>query len=186
MTGHRRQHLCHERVIAPAIGDWWANTRCEWIRLRTFDATVPRVSSGPARNVGVHPISRRPLRMRERPPYARLMPALRMRDSRVVGLRPRRWAAPPSPRIRQRTSSIVLPCACANSRTKVTHQERDILGARPQRRHYDREGVQPVVEATSLALVAAFVRLDHLFHHAVEVEAAGLLARREVAEALQP
>lgn len=36
------------------------------------------------------------------------------------------------------------------------------------------------------ALLAAALWLGHRFHHEVEVEAAGLLARREFAEALQP
>src|SRR5438034_11833474 len=39
---------------------------------------------------------------------------------------------------------------------------------------------------TSSSSVASLMRRGHLFHHAVEVEAAGLLARWEIAEALQP
>ena len=38
----------------------------------------------------------------------------------------------------------------------------------------------------SAALLAAALWFGHRFHHAVEAEAAGLLARREFAEALQP
>src|SRR5438046_2868348 len=53
----------------------------------------------------------------------------------------------------------------------------------------DSGGCSPVDRASisfGATLLAATLWFRHRFHHAVEVEAAGLLARREFAEALQP